>query len=220
MTIMKAGKETTEAMREACRESKEPTPSEVESAAVHEEVPREEATVESFGALKKGHMDRHLAIRRRQELKKQTQCDGGSWKKLAATCRGMTRCAIPASCKGHYLQEPGRDNVAREVPKGWTFGKRRRAQPEWNNCIRHQGAIWQLCLRKETTTSNRIRGRSRRQELHLGSVKTLYEASRRTFQLEVVKRAVRTPIRLWKMNVRTLWRGWPPLKQKKRRYTE
>jgi hypothetical protein len=37
----------------ACLESKEPTSLEAESVAVHQEVPKEEATVETFGALKK-----------------------------------------------------------------------------------------------------------------------------------------------------------------------
>jgi hypothetical protein len=107
MMIMKAGKENMEAMREAClekigacHESKETTPLEVGSVAVHVDVSKEEATVESFGALKKWHMDRHLARRHHEELKRRTQCDGGSWKKLAATCGGMTHCPIPSPCKG------------------------------------------------------------------------------------------------------------------------
>jgi hypothetical protein len=37
------------------------SPEEIESEAEHEEVPMEEATVETFGALKKQHRDRHLA---------------------------------------------------------------------------------------------------------------------------------------------------------------
>jgi hypothetical protein len=38
---------------EVCLESKEPTSLEVESIAVHEKVPKEEAAVETFGTLKK-----------------------------------------------------------------------------------------------------------------------------------------------------------------------
>jgi hypothetical protein len=38
---------------EACLESKEPTSLDVESVAMHEEVPKEEAAMEHFGALKK-----------------------------------------------------------------------------------------------------------------------------------------------------------------------
>jgi hypothetical protein len=80
-------------MMEAHLESKEPASFEVESKAEHEEVPKEEASVNTFRALKKRHGDRHLAIGRCGQPKKWTQGDGGSWKKLAATCRGMTHHA-------------------------------------------------------------------------------------------------------------------------------
>jgi hypothetical protein len=104
--------------RLACLESKEPTSVEIQSAAVHEEVPREERTVR---ALKKRYGDKHLAVGYHQQLKKWTQGDGGSRKKLAATCRGMTRHAIPAPRKGHGCQGPGMDSVVRGVPEGRTL---------------------------------------------------------------------------------------------------
>lgn len=96
------------------------------------------------------------------------------------------------------------DNVARGTPNGQTFGKRRRVQPECSTGIRDLGPIWQLCLRKKMTSGNGIREQSRRQELHLGSVKTLYEARGQTLVLEVVKREVGTSIRLHKMSDWTL----------------
>jgi hypothetical protein len=85
---------------------------------VHEEVPKVESAVETVRALKKRHGDRHLVIRRRGQSKKRTQGNDGSWKKLAAACRGRTHRAIPARCKGHGSQGPGRGNVASGVPKG------------------------------------------------------------------------------------------------------
>jgi hypothetical protein len=49
---------------EACLESQEPTSFEIrESVAVHEEAPKEDAAVKTFGALKKQHGDQHLAVR-------------------------------------------------------------------------------------------------------------------------------------------------------------
>jgi hypothetical protein len=80
-------KETTACQdaTEAFLESKKPTSLEVESKAEHDEVPKEEAAVETFGASKKRHRDRHLAIRCRSQPKKRTQGNGGSWKKLATT---------------------------------------------------------------------------------------------------------------------------------------
>jgi hypothetical protein len=57
------------------------------------EVFKEEATVKTVGALKKWHRDRHLAIRRCSQLKKQTQGNSGSRKKLSTTSKGMTHHA-------------------------------------------------------------------------------------------------------------------------------
>jgi hypothetical protein len=73
---------------EACLEKMEATdleanPEEIESKADHEEVPKEEAAMETFGALKERYGDRHLAIGCRRKPKKWTQGSGGSRKKLA-----------------------------------------------------------------------------------------------------------------------------------------
>jgi hypothetical protein len=119
---------------EACLESKEPTSMEVE----HEEVPKEDAAVETSGALKKWHRERHLAVRRHGQPKKQTPGYGGSWKKLAATCRGMTHHAIPARYKGQ-----GKDSVAQGAQKEWTFGRRHTCQ-ETIIEIKNQGSRQQL----------------------------------------------------------------------------
>jgi hypothetical protein len=75
---------------EACLESKEPTS---ELVAVHDEVPKEEAAVKTVRALKKRYGDWHLAVGHCRQLKKWTQGDGGSQKKVATTSGGMT--AVP-----------------------------------------------------------------------------------------------------------------------------
>jgi hypothetical protein len=49
---------------EACLESKEPTSVEVESLAVHEEVLKEEAAVETFRAMKERYEDLYLDVGR------------------------------------------------------------------------------------------------------------------------------------------------------------
>jgi hypothetical protein len=103
---------------------------EMKSVAVHEEVPEEEAIMVTFGALKKWHEDRYLAVGRRQKPKKRNQGYDGSGKKLAAACRWMTRYAIPAWCKGQ-----SKDKAVPRTQKGWTFGKRYRAKPEGINGI-------------------------------------------------------------------------------------
>jgi hypothetical protein len=51
-------------MLDACLEKLVANPGELKSVAVHEEVPKEEVAVETFGALKKRHEDRHPAVGR------------------------------------------------------------------------------------------------------------------------------------------------------------
>jgi hypothetical protein len=166
-------------------ESKEPTSVETESVAVYEKVPKEETAVKTVSALKRRYRDRHPAAGRHRQLKKRTQGDGGSRKKLAAASRGMTRRAIPAPRKGNGHQGPGRDNVARGAPKGQTFERTCRAQPECNNGIRSQGL---------------------KERLRLESRRTLNKVFRQTVELE---------IRLWNMRLRTLLRGRPLRNERK-----
>jgi hypothetical protein len=68
--------------------------------------------------------------------------------------------------------------------------KRRWKGPECKDGIRKQGSRQELCLKKERTTSNGIRGRSSTQRLRLGSRTTLNKTFRRTVELDVVKRIV------------------------------
>jgi hypothetical protein len=87
---------------------------ELQSIAVHQEVPKEEAVVEMIGAQK----DRHLAIGRGRQQKTRTQGNGGSWKKLAAARGQLTSRTIHALRKGHGHQGPGKDNIVYGTPKG------------------------------------------------------------------------------------------------------
>jgi hypothetical protein len=79
---------------------------EIESKGEYEEVPKEQAAVETFGALKKRHGDWHLAVRRHGQPKKRIHGDRGSRKKMAAACIRMTRRAIPAQRKGRRHKGP------------------------------------------------------------------------------------------------------------------
>jgi hypothetical protein len=92
--------------------------------------------VDNFGALKEPYGVWHLATGCRRQMQKRTQGDGGPWKKLAAAHRGMAHHAIPALCKGHGHQGPGRDNIVRGAPKGWTLERRQQMYQECSNGIR------------------------------------------------------------------------------------
>jgi hypothetical protein len=122
----------------ADREAMEACPEEMKSVVEHQEVPKKEAGVdmEMIRTLKEWYGDQHLAIVRCQQLKKQTQGDGGFWKKLANSHRGMTLHAIPASRKGHGRQGPGRNNVMRGAPKGQTLERRQWMHQEGSNGLR------------------------------------------------------------------------------------
>jgi hypothetical protein len=95
---------------------------------------------------------------------------------LDITCRGITHHAIPAPCKGHGRQGPGRDHVARGAPKGWTLERRKWAHQECNSGIRDRDLKEQLCLKKDRTSGRLFR---------------------KTIKLEVVKQIFGTSIRLW-----------------------
>jgi hypothetical protein len=114
------------------------------AVAEHQDVPKEKATVETTRALEDQYGDQHLAIGWLRQPNKWTQGDGESWKKLAAVCRWMSWCAIPAWHNGHGH-------------KGPTIKKRQQKGLECNNGIRNQGTGWQLHLRKERTSSRIFR---------------------------------------------------------------
>jgi hypothetical protein len=105
---------------------------------VHEEVAKEEAAVETFGALKKQHTGWHLATGHCVKLKERNQGNGGSQKKLAAACRRMTHHTEVAWHKGH-----SKNKARRGTLKGQMFGRRHRVKPEVSHGIRElrlQGA--------------------------------------------------------------------------------
>jgi hypothetical protein len=97
-----------------------------------------------------------IYVRHCSQLKKWTEGNGGSRKKLAAAQGRLTCCAIPVWRKGSH-QRPGKVNVVRETQKEWMFGKRRWAKPECNNGTRNQGLNEQLRLGSERTSGQKTK---------------------------------------------------------------
>jgi hypothetical protein len=93
---------------EACVGKSEANPGKSDAVAEHQEVPKEEATVKAVRPLNKQCGDQRC-----EKLKKQTQGNGGSRKKMATTHRGMSHHAGVAWCKGHCCQ--GHDKVSRFI---------------------------------------------------------------------------------------------------------
>jgi hypothetical protein len=113
MAVMRADRGESKAYPE----KREAIPEEIESESEHQEVPKEEAAVKSFGALKKQHGDRNLSVGRRQKPKERTQDNGGSRRKLAAACRRTTLRAGVARDKGYGRQGQDQDDEVQGTRK-------------------------------------------------------------------------------------------------------
>jgi hypothetical protein len=69
----------------------EANPEEIESKTVYEEVPKEEGTAETLGALKEQYGDWHLAVGCRQK-------DAGQWWVLEEIGHHLQRDDLPCHC--------------------------------------------------------------------------------------------------------------------------
>jgi hypothetical protein len=250
---MNAWREETmscQVMTEACLGSKELNPEEMESESEHREVPTEEAAGKSAGTMKKRHRGRHLDAGRLVEPKELTRGDCGSRRKLAATCRKVSRRAAVARRKG---------NIYRKILTHGNCGPRKElaaAGRKITRCAKvarhkghglqehsHDGLSVEQGLRKNETRNkfargtrkgrtlgrrqlmrqegtNGTRNRDIEEQLRLGSETTTSEFDRKTFGLEFVKQATRMPSGLQRMRNWTLRRGRPPPKRKKMLHTE
>jgi hypothetical protein len=122
-----------------------------------------------------------------RQLKKWTQGDRGSWKKLAAAQRDDPLCY---SCTAQGTQSLGtrQGQCCTRNPERTCLG--RQAQPECNNSIRNRP----------------------KEQQHLGSKRTSGSILRKALVLEIMKWRVKPFVRILKMNVNTLWRCQPSLK--------
>jgi hypothetical protein len=182
---------------EACLDSKELNPKDMESKLEHREAPTEEAAVKSSGTMKKRHRGQHLATGRRGEPKELTRGDCGSRRKLATVCTKISRCVAVARrkgnifrkirtqknfgprkeltaagrkmtrCAGHRPKAKNKDDVASRNPKGRTFGMRRWKGPEYYNDIRARG------LKQQLRGSKRIKDLGGRRPLYLRKKRTI-----------------------------------------------
>jgi hypothetical protein len=88
----------------------------LEVTAEQQDVPKEEAAVETIRAVVDWYENRHLAIGHIQRWKKRTQGDDGPWQNLAAAEGWLTRRAISAPHKWHGCQGPGRGKCYSRSP--------------------------------------------------------------------------------------------------------
>jgi hypothetical protein len=103
-----------------------------DAVAEHQEVPKEEAAMETIEALEDRYGECYLAASRRRQPTKRTQGDGGSRQKLVATAVPFRQSARARSSGARQGQCCTR-----------TFEKRRRGRPKRKNGIRGR------CLRRQ-----------------------------------------------------------------------
>jgi hypothetical protein len=73
----------------------------MEPESKQQELPEEEAAVETIWALEAWYGDRHLAIVRRRHNNERTRANGGYRKNFASARRRTTRSTFPLSRKVH-----------------------------------------------------------------------------------------------------------------------
>jgi hypothetical protein len=167
---------------------------------VHREVPNEETTVKSSGALNKRHRGRHLVTGRRRQPEERTRKNCGSSRKLVSARRGTTCVAGVARRKGNVIgKNHTRGNVVRGTWKLRPFGRRYQPKPEGKGGIKGRGTMWQMPVKNE---------------------KAAGIIFRKTCRLEIARRAVGSSVRLRKIRDWILGRGQPPLKREKKMHSE
>jgi hypothetical protein len=112
-------------------------PEEIESEAEYEKVHKEHATVETGRAPNRQHTDRCLARKRRGQPEDRTWGNCGSWKKLTATGRTVTRCAGVGQRKGNVVGKNWTRGMVQGTLKRQTFRRRYHPKPERKNGIRN-----------------------------------------------------------------------------------
>jgi hypothetical protein len=86
----------------------------LDAIAEQQGTPKEEAGVETIGALEDQYGDWYLAVGCHQHLNKWTRGDGGSWHKLGTVWGWLTHCAIHARHKRH-----GHKETIEKLDQGW-----------------------------------------------------------------------------------------------------
>jgi hypothetical protein len=114
--------------------------------AVHQEVPKEHAAVETGRWPNKQHRGWNFAAECCHKLKDR------SWRKLVAVHRGTTHLAKVAQCKGNTGKNQTRDKVVQGNLKGWMFGKKHWTGLECKIGIKNPGPRQQLRLKIERTS--------------------------------------------------------------------
>jgi hypothetical protein len=86
---------------------------EIKSKLEHQEVTKEEGTVETLGALKKRHGDWHVAIAHHDQPKKRTLCNGGSGRSWLPPMEGWPTVPFLHSVRDTVVRDKSRTRLPR-----------------------------------------------------------------------------------------------------------
>jgi hypothetical protein len=227
--------ETTSADMKACREMTvcheatevdigkiEPDSGMMQSVAVHQGVPREDATVMPVGEPRKRRRDRKLDARRRRKQQERTQKKDGCRKDLVAAHRGTThraqvergRTLLTKETRGYcgsqkrvvvdYRKIPRhatvawrkghiRSTVERATQRVGRLRKNLQSRQEGSKATKDLGGKRPLYPEKRKTTGTDIGGWSLGQLLPLGRKGPTYKILKKTLELESVKQSKGCP---------------------------
>jgi hypothetical protein len=155
-------------------------------------------------------VSRHAAVvwwKRKLFQRTGTQEICGRRKELAIAGIRKTRRASVAWGKEYFVRidwARNQVNVGQEIKKRQKDGKRLRKRPECNSGLRNAFLSQQL---RDPDTCRQLRLR-------------IKKTSNEIFGEKIAKRVVGISCRLQRIKKRTLWRGRPPPKRKKRLHTE
>jgi hypothetical protein len=190
---LKAIRDEWKAEMMACLGKTEATDLETNSEMIqpvgeHQEVPKEQSSLETGRAPKKKHKSRCLASERRQKPKEGTRGNCGFRKRLAVAGRKMISWARVAWRMKNFVRKIWtKDKVERGTRRVRTLRKRLRTRLEGRIGIKDLGGRRPLYLRKEKTATNSIGGRSAGQPSLLGSGGTLKKALYEIVSVKIAK---------------------------------
>jgi hypothetical protein len=100
------------------------------STGITQELRTEVVIVDTIRSLDDRHLDQQLDVRHRHKLKKRTQGNGVSHKKLVAVHSRVIRHAVPAVSKRNMRKRPGSENTARRIPESRMASVKTEVHPE------------------------------------------------------------------------------------------
>jgi hypothetical protein len=187
-----------------------------ERQTLHSEV----FNVDSVRSLDDRKLNQQINVRRRRKLKKRTQGNGVSSKKLTPVHTRVIRPAVPDVRKGNKRKRPVNESTARRMPQSkmhlkFNMGKEKRIARKQLQ-LKIQGTSDRIIRKLIEIKDQGLKG-----QLHSRKKKTFGRLGKKTIALQMVmeNRIVGSSIGLQDVGDWTFWKVRPPPKRKKAQET-